>query len=68
MKPVIVINAEKNEKKYFESYAACARYIGGVLNKTFENIRYRLKKGRKMIYGYEIIYLNAETGHGNSTE
>ena len=66
MKPVIIDN--KEEKKYFESFSECSRYLSEKLNKTFEHIRHKLKSHRKNIYGYDIIYLNAETRHGSSTE
>lgn len=66
MKPVIITNLE--EYKYFESFAECARYLSEKYNKTFEHIRHKLKCHRQHIYDYDVMYLNAETRHGSSTE
>lgn len=66
MKPVKAINDK--EIKVFNSYADCSRYLAQKYGKTVEHIRHKLKQGRSHIYDYDIIYLNAETGHGNSTE
>lgn len=66
MKPVKIISS--NEKINFESYASCARYLSTKYNVSFDAVRDRLKKHRSHIYDYDVIYLNAETGHGNSTE
>lgn len=66
MKPVKIISS--NEKISFESYASCARYLSAKYNVGFDAVRDRLKKHRSHIYDYDVIYLNAETGHGNSTE
>lgn len=54
--------------KTFESYASCAKYLAETYNMNPENIRSRLKCNRSHIYDFDIIYLNAETGHGSSTE
>lgn len=67
-KPVQILNIKNNEKINFESYAECSRYLSEKYDKPFEYIRYRLKNKRKHILDYDIIYLNAETGHGNSKE
>ena len=67
MKPVKIISSI-GEEIFFESYAECSRYLSKVYNVEFETIRYKLKKHRSHIYDYDIIYLNAETGHDNSTE
>ena len=66
MKPVKICGC--NEEIIFESYAACARYLSEKYNVEFESIRYKLKRHRSHIYDYDIIYLNAETGHGSSKE
>lgn len=66
MKPVILVR--NGEERYFESYAECSRAVSEEYDKTFEAIRYKLKSGRSHIFDYDVIYLNAETGHGDSTE
>ena len=60
----------KNDKEVvtFESKAECSKYLADKYNKPFEAIRYKLKKKRSHIFDYDIIYLNAETGRGCSTE
>ena len=66
MKPVLICDQE--EQLFFESYASCARYIAQLYDVPYSTIRNKLKKNRSHIYDYDIIYLNAETGHGSSTE
>lgn len=66
MKPVKIIGC--NEEKFFESYTECSKYLAQKYQKTFKHIRYKLKRKRSHIYDYDIIYLNAETGHNNSME
>lgn len=66
MKPVKLI--ENNIETIFESMSACARFLSDKYDKTFEAMRYRLKERRSHIYDYDVIYLNAETIHGGSTE
>lgn len=68
MKPVTIINNNTKENYYFESYAACSRYLSQQLKVSIENIRQKLKKRRKCIYNFDIIYRNAETGSSCSTE
>lgn len=46
----------------------CAKFISGMTGKSFRTIRCRLTQERKHIYGYDVIYLNAETVHTGSTE
>lgn len=66
MKPVRI---EKDSENYtFESCTDCARFLSEMYNKTVEHVRIKLKKRRSHIYDFDIIYLNAETGHGSSTE
>ena len=48
-------------EKEFESQTAAARYLANEFQKTVEAIRAKLKKHRKNVYGYEVIYLNVET-------
>ena len=66
MKPVFVYN--DNDSHKFDSYADCARFFANKYNDDAEKFRYRLKSKRSHIYDYNIIYLNAETGHDRSTE
>lgn len=66
MKPVKLI--ENNIETIFESMSACARFLSDKYDKTFEAMRHRLKERRSHIYDYDVIYLNAETIHGGSTE
>lgn len=63
----VMINDGK-EKIYFESYASCARFLAGKYAKGFDAMRDRLKRNRTHVFDYDIIYLNAETGHGDSKE
>lgn len=63
---VIVTNGE--EEFMFHSKAECARWMGSLYNIDPEKVRWKLKVGRKHILDYDLIYLNAETGHGSSTE
>lgn len=67
MKPVMLINSE-GEAKIFESYTACAQFLSEYYGNAFETFRYRLKNRRSHIRDFNVIYLNAETGHGDSTE
>lgn len=65
-KPVKIVG--RNEEKEFTSMTSCARYLGEVYGEKQESFRGKLKKRRSHIYDYDVIYLNAETGHGSSTE
>jgi hypothetical protein len=66
MKPVRIIG--NNIIKDFCSYSECANYMSKYYNKPKSTIMDRLKKQRKHIYDFDLIYLNAETIHDNSTE
>ena len=68
MKPVKITNKITGESKTFESYASCSRYLAKKYQKSYEHFRYKLKNKRSCIYDYDLIYLNAETGHDDSTE
>lgn len=57
-----------SEEKVFESKADCSRYLAEIYNKTVSQIAWKIQKERKHIYDYDLIYLNAETRHGNSKE
>lgn len=65
-KPVKIIG--RGEEKVFDTKADCARYLASVYNKTVPQIAWKVRTERKHIYDYDLIYLNAETRHGNSTE
>lgn len=52
----------------FLSFADCSRYLSNEYDVAFEHIRHKLKNGRKRIYDYDVIYLNAETVHDSSAE
>lgn len=67
-KAVVLVRMNTGEEKQFESYADCARYLATEYSKGFDAMRDRLKKHRSFIYDYKVIYLNAETGHDDSTE
>lgn len=60
----------KNEKEKlkFESIAATARFLAEKYDKKVDTMRDRLKKRRSFIFDYDVIYLNAETGHDDSAE
>lgn len=54
--------------KRFDSKAECARWLGDYYGVDSETIRWKLKIGRSHIFDFDVIYLNAETRHGGSTE
>lgn len=66
MKPVLLKN--NGTSRFFESYADCARFLGDFYKESPEKFRYRLKAKRSHIYDFDVVFLNAETGHGRSTE
>lgn len=66
-KPVTIRDKHGNEIT-FKSMTKCSEYLGLVYNCAAEHVRLKLKNRRSHIYDYDIIYLNAETGHANSTE
>lgn len=68
MKPVKLIHKDTKEEFVFESYASCARFLSETCDKKFGTVMHKFKKHRACIYDYDVIYLNAETGHGDSTE
>jgi len=55
-------------EKSFDSMIQCSKYLGEEYKVKPESIRAKLKKRRSHIYDYDIIYLNAETRHVDSTE
>lgn len=52
----------------FHSKAECARFLSRHYNMDAEKLRWRLKMGRSHIFDFDVIYRNAETVHGGSTE
>lgn len=65
-KPVKAIKGD--EVLIFDSKATCARGLSKSTGKSVRTIMCRLSERRSHIYGYDIIYLNAETVHNSSTE
>lgn len=51
----------------FDSKTQAANYIAEQTHSSSEGIRSRMKKKRSHILGYDITYLNAETGHAGPT-
>ena len=62
-KPVILV--KDGREIYFPSNSQCAAFLATAYGKTTEHMRGRLKQHRARIYDYDVIYLNAETGHIN---
>lgn len=60
-KPVEISKGEVKIK--FPSMTKASEYISEKTGKNSGTIRDRMKKRRKNIFGYDITYLNAETGH-----
>lgn len=52
----------------FPSYAECSRFLSIIYDKNYRVFMWRLGDNRHHIYDFDIIYRNAETGHGSSTE
>lgn len=52
----------------FPSKAECARFLSRHYDMDAEKLRWRLKMGRSHIFDFDVIYRNAETVHGGSTE
>ena len=65
-KPVKIIG--NGEEKTFWAKAECARYLATIYNVPISRVQWKIKSERKHIYDYDLIYLNAETGHGSFTE
>ena len=65
-KPVRIVG--RGETLTFATKSDCARYLADVYHKTVPQIAWKVREERKHIYDYDLIYLNAETGHGRSTE
>lgn len=66
MIPVRIIG--KGNTYEFPSKADCARFLSLHYNMDSEKLRWRLKKERSHIFDFDVIYRNAETVHGGSTE
>lgn len=52
----------------FNSKAECSRYLAEYYHQTIPQVAWKLRVERKHIYDFDLIYLNAETGHGSFTE
>lgn len=66
MKPVALSDAS-GFCRVCESLTAAARFLAAACGKTVEHMRAKLKSRRSRIYGYDIAYLNGETGHTRLT-
>lgn len=67
-KPVCV--TKDGRPHLFTSISECARWICGQTDADFEHVRYRLRRKRKHVVGFDVSYpakaddiLNEETGH-----
>lgn len=63
----VVIKDLDGEIYRFPSMTQASIFLGNVCGKKPEHIRAKMKIRRKNIYGYDIIYLNAETGYAGLT-
>lgn len=66
MKPVSIVG--ESATYVFKSFAECSRFLAEYYNSDSEKFRSKLKSHRKHILDFDVFYLNAETGHGSSTE
>lgn len=55
--------SQNGEYINFSSIYAASRYMAELFGCKAEHIRYKLKKRRSFIYGYDVTYRNAETVH-----
>lgn len=62
--PVIVKGSEEIK---FKSMTDASYYIANKVGRKQDTVRDKMKNRRSNIYGYDIIYLNAETGHAGLT-
>ena len=51
-----VTRSEQMKNRTFESMTAAARYLADEYQKTVEHMRAKLKKRRKKIYEYDVMY------------
>ena len=65
-RPVRIVG--RGEEHTFPSKTTCAHYLGAVYDCSWERFKRNLTDERKHIKDYDVFYLNAETGHGNSKE
>lgn len=66
-KPVDIVDGE-GVKTTFSSTTKCAEYISSKAGVKAESVRSKLKKRRKHILGYDIVYRDAETVRSSSME
>ena len=66
-KPVDIVDKD-GVKWTFPSITKCAEYIAEKAGVKSESVRSKLKKHRKYILGYDVIYQNAETVRSSSKE
>lgn len=62
----VIVKTKKGDIR-FKSMTDAAYYIAGEIGENPEHVRYKLKKRRKNVFGYDVTYLNAETGHAGLT-
>lgn len=65
-KPVILLKG--SDRLQFPSMTEAARFLSQEYGNPSELFRAKMKKRRSHIYDYDVVYLNAETRHSNSTE
>lgn len=63
-----VIVKDFSEEHNFDSMTKASEWLALKYNTKTEHIKSKMKKRRSHIYDYDIIYLNAETRHADSTE
>lgn len=63
----VIVKDSDGEIYKFPSMSQASVFLGNLCDKKPEHIRAKMKQRRKNIYGYDIIYLNAETGHAGLT-
>lgn len=62
------VNIKKDDQiLHFPSKKQAAEYIDSIEDVGFERVYGRIKKGRSNVFGYDIIYLNAETRRNDAT-
>lgn len=64
----ISVKVQKDQNtQIFKSMTQASEYIAKKCSVKTEHVRAKMKKRRKHILGYDITYLNAETGHAGLT-
>ena len=63
--PVKLTDCRTNEKKEFSTARKAAKYLAQIYDKKEKSFNDKFHLRRKHIFDFDVIYLNAETGHGN---